>query len=58
MARKIDYEELGNKLSKLIVEHMNEDKIPVPAADALDICSSLARIHQIELDLQGKFQEI
>lgn len=58
MARKIDYDELCDKMSELMIKHMDKNDIPVPAEMAMDICFSIARLRQIELDLQGKFQEI
>lgn len=58
MEKKIDYEALENRLEKLMRDHIEDKTIPVPVADAFEICFSLVRLHQIELDLQGKFQEI
>ena len=58
MARKIDYDALCENISRLMVEHLKEDTIPVPVETAMDICFAVARIRQIEWDLQGKFQEI
>lgn len=58
MARKIDYEELYNVVAKCAKDHLRKDVVPIPTDKVIDILFSLARIHQIELDLKGKFQEI
>ena len=58
MARKIDYEELYNVVAKCATDHLREDVVPIPTDTVIDICFSLARLHRIELDLKGQFQEI
>ena len=58
MAKKIDYEKLCERITNIIRDHVNDSEIPIPVADALDICFSLDRLSMIEKDLQGKFQEI
>ena len=58
MAKKIDYEALSQKISRLIVDHLNEDEIPIPAADCLDIAFALDRLREIGEVLEGKYQEI
>ena len=58
MAKKIDYEKLCERITKIIRDHVNDSEIPIPVADALDVCFSLDRLSMIEKDLQGKFQEI
>ena len=58
MAKKIDYEALYNIVAKCAKDHLKEDVVPIPTDTVIDICFSLARLHRIELDLQGKFQEI
>ena len=58
MAKKIDYEKLCERIANIIRDHVNDSEIPIPVADALDVCFSLDRLSMIEKDLQGKFQEI
>ena len=58
MAKKIDYEKLCERITKIIRDHVNDSEIPIPVTDALDVCFSLDRLSMIEKDLQGKFQEI
>ena len=58
MAKKIDYEKLGERITKIVRDHLNDSEIPIPVADVLDVCFALDRLRMIQEDIEGKFQEI